>query len=250
LDPKDPTYKPESSSFALERDALDHLYPVIAESPELRFEYEIKEAVFSSNPFSDLGLFPRVISRYNLSTISPDAVQVWTDGSLNASDLKAGTACLIWSQGYDNSPLELTGVDSCVFSSTQVEMIALTSAFEFVSEHSIGKHVQIYSDSLAALTFLASGYWKSWLSDTKQRLRIAYAQACHVSTIQLIHVPGHKGIWQNERADRAAKTALKTLTTTNVNADISQAVSFARDFYVIPPRNALRPAPRTITKQT
>jgi ribonuclease HI len=175
-----------------------------------------------------------VISRYNLSTISPDAVQVWTDGSFNTSDLNGGTACLIWSQGYDNSPLELTGVESCVFSSSQVEMIALISAFEIVSEHSIGKHVQIYSDSLGALTFLTSAYWKSSLCDTKQRLRIAYAQACHVSTIQLIHVPGHKGIWQNERVDKAAKTALKTLTTTNANADISQAVSFARDFYLMP----------------
>ena len=57
-DPKDPTYKAVSSSFALERDALDHLYPEIAESPELCFEYEIEEAVFSSNPFSDLGLSP------------------------------------------------------------------------------------------------------------------------------------------------------------------------------------------------
>jgi hypothetical protein len=56
--PKDPTYKAVSSSFALERDALDHLHPVIAESPELRFEYEIEEAVFSSNPFSNLGLSP------------------------------------------------------------------------------------------------------------------------------------------------------------------------------------------------
>ena len=63
-------------------------------------------------------------------------------------------------------------------------------------------------------------------------------------------MPSHKGIWQNERADTAAKTAVKTLTTTNVNANISQAVSFARDFYLILPRYALRPAPRTITKQT
>jgi hypothetical protein len=39
-------------------DALDHLYPEIAESPELHFEYEIEEAVFSSNSFSDLGLSP------------------------------------------------------------------------------------------------------------------------------------------------------------------------------------------------
>ena len=83
LGSKDPTYKAASSSFAIERDILDHLYPEIAESPELRFEYEIEEAVFSSNPFSA----PRVISRN-----STDAVQVWTNGSFNASDLNGGTA--------------------------------------------------------------------------------------------------------------------------------------------------------------
>jgi hypothetical protein len=122
-----------------------------------------------------------------------------------------------------------------VFSSTQVEMIALISAFEYISAQAIGSQVQVYSDSLGALSFLTTGYWKASLSDTKQRLRLAYAQACQVATIELINVPGHKGIWQNERADKAAKQAIRSLDVTNVNADISQAESFS------PTSTAFRP---------
>jgi len=129
-------------------------------------------------------------------------------------------------------------------------MIALISAFEYISQNAIGEEVQVYSDSLGALAFRVNGYWKSSLSDTKKHLRIAYAQACQTSTIQLIHVHGHRGIWQNEYADKAAKNALKTLTTTNVNADISQADSFARVFYLSPPSFVQQPIQRTITKQT
>lgn len=147
-------------------------------------------------------------------------------------------------------PLELTGAESMVFSSTQVEMIALISAFEYISAQAIGSQVQVYSDSLGALSFLTTGYWKASLSDTKQRLRLAYAHACQVATIELIHVPGHKGIWQNERADKAAKQAIRSLDVTNVNADISQAESFSRDFYRVPPSYAQASTTRPITKQT
>ena len=62
-DPKDPTYKVISSSFALERDALDHDYPDIADAADLRYEYQIDEADFFSNPFADLGQSSRVIVR-------------------------------------------------------------------------------------------------------------------------------------------------------------------------------------------
>jgi len=119
-----------------------------------------------------------------------------------------------------------------VFSSTQVEMNALTSAFEYISAQAIGSQVQVYSDSLGALFFLTTGYWKDFLSD------LAYAHACQVATIELIHVSGHKGIWQNERADKAAKQAIRSLDVTYVNADISQAESFSRDFYRVPPSYA------------
>jgi len=118
-----------------------------------------------------------------------------------------------------------------------------------MSENAIGEEVEVYSDSVGALTFLVNGYWKSSFSGTKQRLRIAYAQACQASTIQLIHVPGHRGISQNEYADKASNNALKTLTTTSVNAEISQTDSFARVFYLVPLSYAQQPMQRTITMQ-
>ena len=83
-------------------------------------------------------------------------------------------------------PLELTGAESMMFSSTQVEMIALISAFEYISAQAIESKVQVFSDSLEALSFLTTGYWKASLSDTKQRLRLAYAHACQVTTIELL----------------------------------------------------------------
>jgi hypothetical protein len=133
-----------------------------------------------------------------------------------------------------------------VFSSTLVEMIALISAFEYISAQAIGSQVQVYSDSLGVLSFLTTGYWKAYLSDTKQRLRLAYAQACQVATIELINVPGHKGIWQNERTDKAAKQEIRSLDVTNGNADISQAESF----YRVPPSYAQASTTRPIKKQT
>jgi len=217
------------SSLALEWDDLDHLYLDIADAPDLRYDYKIDEADFS-NPFADLGQFSRVIARYSTTISFPYAVQ-WQCLSRLDSSLRP-------------PPLELIGGESLVFSSTQVEMIALISAFEYISQNAIGEEVQVYSDSLGALAFRVNGYWKSSLSDTKKHLRIAYAQACQTSTIQLIHVHGHRGIWQNEYADKAAKNALKTLTTTNVNADTSQADSFARAFYLVP-----HPTPNNQSKE-
>jgi ribonuclease HI len=137
-----------------------------------------------------------------------------------------------------------------VFSSTQVKMIALISAFQYISAQAIGSLVQVYSDSLGALSFLTTVYWKASLSDTKQRLRLAYAHACQFATIELIHVPGHKLIWQNEQADKAAKQAIRSLDLTLVNADISQAESFSRDFYRVPFSYAQASTTRPITKQT
>jgi hypothetical protein len=61
-------------STALERDTLDHPYPEIAESPELRIEYEIDEATFSSSPLSDLGNSPRTITRFERSMLQADQI--------------------------------------------------------------------------------------------------------------------------------------------------------------------------------
>ena len=47
------------------------------------------------------GQSSRVIARYSPTICSPSAVQVCTDKSFISSDLNEGTACLVWTQGYD-----------------------------------------------------------------------------------------------------------------------------------------------------
>ena len=103
-DPADPIYKATSSSFALERDALGHLYPEIVEDPNLRFDYEIDEAAFASNRFADIGQSSRFIKRFTQDSPLHSAIQIWTDGLFRSQDLNCGTAYLIWTQGYDVPP--------------------------------------------------------------------------------------------------------------------------------------------------
>jgi len=121
--------------------------------------------------------------------------------------------------------MKVTGVESQVNSSTQVEMIALISALEHAATHAVVRDVNIYSDSLSAWNFLNTSYWKSSLGDTKQRLRLAYCRAIQVCSVSQIHVPAHSGIWQNELADRTAKSALADSDIANLNWDISQQLS-------------------------
>jgi hypothetical protein len=71
-------------------------------------------------------------------------------------------------------------------------------------------------------------YWKPTLSDTKQRLRLAFGKACQVASIQLIHVPDHTGIWKNELAEFHAKEAIsRPQALLEVNQDISANESFS-----------------------
>jgi hypothetical protein len=87
---------------------LDHLYPEIVEPFKLRSEYEIDEATFSPRPFFDLGNSPCTITRFDPFTPSSSALQIWGDGACIAQDLNGGVACLVWYQGYNAHPLEIT----------------------------------------------------------------------------------------------------------------------------------------------
>jgi len=129
-----------------------------------------------------------------------------------------------------SSAIKLTGAESQVHSSTQVEMIALISPVEHVAAHAVERDVNIDSDILSSLNFLNPRYWKSSLSDTKQRLRFGYCRAIQVCSISLSHLSRHSGIWQNELADRTAKAALTDLDIVNLNGDITATSSLSRTF--------------------
>jgi len=130
-------------------------------------------------------------------------------------------------------------------------MIALISVLEHAAGQAVGRDVKIDSKSLSSLNFLNAKYWKSSLSNTKQRLRLAYCRAIQVCSSSLIHVPGHSGIWQDELADRTAKAALTDLGIINLNWEIIATSSFSRTFIGQPPTFATTvPLPRRISPQT
>jgi len=76
-----------------------------------------------------------------------------------------------------------------VFSSTQLEMVALLQALEQNSTNFIGSSVQVFCDKKYSISFLVKSYWKPTLTDTKQRLRLAFGKACQVASIQLTSTP-------------------------------------------------------------
>jgi hypothetical protein len=88
------------------------------------------------------------------STPLPGAVQVWPDVSCIADDLNGGTADLIWHEGYDHHLTIVTSAQGQVHSSTQVEMLALATAFDYIASHFPGCTVQVYSDSKSSLNYL------------------------------------------------------------------------------------------------
>jgi len=61
-------------------------------------------------------------------------------------------------------------------------MIALISAFEYISAQAIESKVQVFSDSLEALSFLTTGYWKASLSQIPSNV-----SALH--TLTLVRLP-------------------------------------------------------------
>ena len=99
-------------------------------------------------------------------------------------------------------------------------MAVIASALDFISSHYHGHSILLHSDSLRFLTYISSSYRKSYMWDTKLCLLRALRRACQVSTIKLVHVPGHPGIWKNETVDKLAKQVPK------ISQEYSQVLLF------------------------
>jgi len=101
----------------------------------------------------------------------------------------------MWNQGYEFPSNLLTSAEGRVFSSTQVEMIAIAKDLDFAESNYVGRSIFSFSDSLSSLSQMSSSHWKSSLSDTKLRLLRDFRRVCQVCTATLDHPPSHSGIW-------------------------------------------------------
>jgi len=109
-------------------------------------------------------------------------------------------------------------------------MIAIANALNFAESNYVGRLILLFSHSLSSLSQISSSHWKYSLSDTKLRLLHAFRRVCQVSTITLVHVPGHSAIWQNELVDKLAKQVLLSSNSFELKSDISDSNWFARTF--------------------
>jgi hypothetical protein len=76
--------------------------------------------------------------------------------------------CPCMNQRYVSELVAILGAETVVNSSTQVEMIALITAFEHIARNLIGRTVQIHSDCLSSLSYIDNYYWKASISDSQK----------------------------------------------------------------------------------
>jgi len=129
-------------------------------------------------------------------------------------------------------------------------MLALTLAFQWIADNSKGEKLNIYSDSLVALTYAAERYYRPSLSRIKNAFFEAFIHASGTSQIILTQLPGHSGWYQNDYVDRLATHTLHDSPTKNP-FDYCYFQSFSRDFLATPSAYSLKPhTTRTMPLQT
>ena len=99
----------------------------------------------------------------------------------------------------------------------------------------VGRTIFPYSDSLCSPSHVYSFYCKTSVSDTKLSLLHSFNRDCQVSTITLVYVPGHSGIWQNKSLKNSPKQALLSSFSVELN---TKWIWFARTFKTTPPTYA------------
>ena len=129
----------------------------------------LSASAFISDPFFNMGL-----RRYGkILRLPPPGRRICfhlVRRLLFPHDLNSRAAAVIWDQGYECPPNLITSAEGQVFSSIQVEMIAIANALDFAASKNVGRLILLYSDSLSSLSHISSCYWKSFLSHTKLRL--------------------------------------------------------------------------------
>jgi len=89
------------------------------------------------------------------------------------------------------------------------EILALILAFQWIADKGKGEKVNIFSDSLGTLTYVAERYYRPSLSRIKNALVEVFIRASVTSQIIVTHVPGDSGLPQNDNVNRLATHTLE-----------------------------------------
>jgi ribonuclease HI len=135
---------------------------------------------------------------------APGAVHVWTDGACSGNPGPMGIGVVVIDGRARRERGEYLGMGT----NNIAELTAIARGLDIAGELAGGdrtRPVRVYSDSGYALGLLGKG-WKAKANQALvARLR---EQAAGFPRLELVKVPGHAGVPENERCDELAREAI------------------------------------------
>jgi ribonuclease HI len=137
-------------------------------------------------------------------TKSGPAVEVWTDGACSGNPGPMGIGVVVIDGGKRRELGEYLGIGT----NNIAELTAIERGLELAEEVTGSdrqRRIRVHSDSGYAIGLLGKG-WKAKANvDLVQRLRRRVAE---FPGLELVKVPGHAGVPENERCDQLARAAI------------------------------------------
>ena len=159
------------------------------------------------------------------------SVIIFTDGATSESEVGRGSAAAVILQPDSvDDALEVSEVLNRIVDSIEAEISAIALALEASVEHFRNfahrykvKHIFILTDCKPAIAYIVQRSQSNDYHSVLARVRV-HLHTLHSMDIQVsvAWIPGHSGICYNERADMAAKEALR-LDNKIVNGSITLA---------------------------
>lgn len=134
-------------------------------------------------------------------TIHPTEVVFYVDGACSGNPGPAGLGVVMLAQGKRRERSEFLGFGT----NNIAELTAIARAAEWVDDPK--QPVIIYTDSQYSIGVLVGG----WKAKANLELIVAVKAALRrLQHVRLVHVRGHSGHPENERADALARLAVQT----------------------------------------
>jgi ribonuclease HI len=132
-------------------------------------------------------------------------VHIWTDGACSGNPGPMGIGMVVIDGKSRREAGEYLGVGTNNIAELTAIARGLEIALDLVSGDS-SRPMRIYSDSSYALGLLGKGWKAKANQELVARLR---KQAAAFENLQLVKVPGHAGVPENERCDELAREAIE-----------------------------------------
>lgn len=136
-----------------------------------------------------------------------DIIEVYTDGACSGNPGPGGYGVVLRAQGVQRTISGFLG-DACT--NNIAELTAILKALSAIRDPS--RPVRLYSDSAYALGLLTQNWKAKANQELVEQLRKKIRE---FPRLELIKIEGHAGHEGNELADRLARQAIVTRTTTD-----------------------------------